>query len=363
MYSQADMGRERRLALLLLLLVGSYATLVLAAAVRFDQLHLIDPKDFGGNKGLVWFVAFAFMFCGYGLDLLLRRRPARPLLVMVEEFRADALRPDWLLGRAALIGAWLLLMTMFTPFKVMISHLRGFPYDAAFAQADRLLFLGTDPWRATHALIGPIGTMALQMAYNLWFILMWLSILYLVVRAEKLRLRAQYAIAFVLTWIVVGSLAAFLFASAGPCFAERAFGDPHFAPLMRELARADVTLKAIHPVFGVHSLGLQDMLWNAYAADRQIFGGGISAMPSMHVALSVLMACAGWRLSRKAGCWLSGFALAIWIGSVHLGWHYAVDGLVALPLTVGIWRASGWLAERFVFGEQPAADWRPVLAE
>ena len=363
MFATPEMARERRLALLLLLLVGGYAALVLALAAWFDQLHLIDPKDFGGNKGLVWFVAFAFMFCAYGLDLIVRRRPARPLRVMISEFRADALRPDWLLGRGALIGAWLVLMTMFTPFKVMISHLRGFPHDAAFAQADRLLFLGTDPWRATHALIGPAGTMALQMAYNLWFILMWLSILYLVVRAEKLRLRAQYAIAFVLTWIVVGSLAAFLFASAGPCFVERAFGDPQFVPLMRELALTDARLKAIHPVLGIHSLGLQDMLWNAYAADRQIFGGGISAMPSMHVALAVLMACAGWRLSRKTGWWLSGFALAIWIGSIHLGWHYAVDGLVALPMTIAIWRASGRLAERWVMGEPPAAAWRPALAE
>ena len=363
MVTTDDMGRECRLALILLLLVGGYAALVLALAAGFGQLHLIDPKDFGGNKGLVWFVAFAFMFCAYGLDLILRRRPARPLRVMIGEFRENTLRPDWLIGRASLIAAWLVLMTMFTPFKVMISHLRGFPYDAALAEADRLLFLGVDPWRITHAAIGPMGTMALQMAYNLWFILMWLSILYLVVRAEKLRLRAQYAIAFVLTWIVVGSLAAFLLASAGPCFAERAFGDPQFAPLMHGLARVDASLKAVHPVLGVHSLGLQDMLWNAYAADRQVFGGGISAMPSMHVALSILMACAGWRLSRKAGWWLSAFAAAIWIGSVHLGWHYAVDGLVALPLTVAIWRASGWLVERWVVAEAPAPAWGPALAE
>jgi membrane-associated phospholipid phosphatase len=105
------------------------------------------------------------------------------------------------------------------------------------------------------------------------------------------------------------------------------------------------------------------MLWRSYASQRELFGGGISAMPSMHVAMSVLMACGGWQLGRKPGWLLTIFAVLIWIGSVHLGWHYALDGVVALGLTLAIWKFSGWLVARFVMRETPAAAWQPALAE
>jgi len=34
----------------------------------------------------------------------------------------------------------------------------------------------------------------------------------------------------------------------------------------------------------------------------------------------------------------------IWIGSFHLGWHYALDGLVSVALTFGIWVLCGRIA-------------------
>lgn len=34
------------------------------------------------------------------------------------------------------------------------------------------------------------------------------------------------------------------------------------------------------------------------------------------------------------------------IGSVHLGWQYAIDGCMSILLTIVIWRAVGWLLDR-----------------
>ena len=42
---------------------------------------------------------------------------------------------------------------------------------------------------------------------------------------------------------------------------------------------------------------------------------------------------------------LIGYAIVLWIGTVHLGWHYAVDGEASALLIYPIWRLSGWLAE------------------
>lgn len=70
------------------------------------------------------------------------------------------------------------------------------------------------------------------------------------------------------------------------------------------------------------------------------------AMPSMHVAIAVLLALFGWRLNRWAGAALTLFALLIMVGSVHLGWHYAVDGYVSAVVGIGIWYAVGWVQRR-----------------
>lgn len=39
------------------------------------------------------------------------------------------------------------------------------------------------------------------------------------------------------------------------------------------------------------------------------------------------------------------FVTLIFIGSIHLGWHYAVDGLVAFAMMSAIWWAAGWFLE------------------
>jgi membrane-associated phospholipid phosphatase len=88
-------------------------------------------------------------------------------------------------------------------------------------------------------------------------------------------------------------------------------------------------------------------------------GGGISAMPSVHNALAALFALAAFQLNRAAGWIAASYAALIWIGSIHLGWHYALDGVVAFALTYGIWIVCGRIAA--ALDKQPEAD-RPAPA-
>ena len=81
-----------------------------------------------------------------------------------------------------------------------------------------------------------------------------------------------------------------------------------------------------------------------------MLGAGIAAMPSMHVAGALLFALAGWRESRALGLLLTGYAVLILVGSVHLAWHYAVDGYVAALVTAFLW----WAVGRYVRWRCPA---------
>ena len=96
----------------------------------------------------------------------------------------------------------------------------------------------------------------------------------------------------------------------------------------------------------VMSLKIQDWLMQAHEARTLVVGAGISAMPSVHNGLAFLFALAAFRINRSLGWLFAAYAALIWIGSIHLGWHYAVDGIIGDALTYGIWRFSGSLAER-----------------
>jgi hypothetical protein len=66
----------------------------------------------------------------------------------------------------------------------------------------------------------------------------------------------------------------------------------------------------------------------------------------MHLAVSTLLTLAAFQLHRLLGLAFVAFTAAILFGSVHLGWHYAIDGYVSIACTTLIWFAVGWVQQR-----------------
>lgn len=104
------------------------------------------------------------------------------------------------------------------------------------------------------------------------------------------------------------------------------------------------TLHRIAEVSPVWALDVHEMLLEGYRDGGPV--RGISAMPSMHVASAALMAIYGFAWRRWAGWLLTAFAVAIQIGSVHLAWHYAIDGYFGALLAVFCWYAAREMAQR-----------------
>jgi hypothetical protein len=57
--------------------------------------------------------------------------------------------------------------------------------------------------------------------------------------------------------------------------------------------------------------------------------------------MAVLMALVGFRVNRIVGWAYAAFAVLVMVGSVHLAWHYAIDGYLAAALTIVIWWVAG----------------------
>jgi hypothetical protein len=248
--------------------------------------------------------------------------------------------------RERLIGYVLLLVLLpvffwsFAAWKSYIPVFLPFHWDPAFAVLDRRLH-GGDPYRVLGFLQHPPITLLLDRAYFSWNYLLVVLVLWQGWLGTR-ESRGRFWLAFVLTWILLGTVLATAGSSAGPCFYQRVTGDPGpYQPLMDYLASVD----------GLGVFVAQNYLWSAHEAQRVVFGGGISAFPSLHIAIPVLAACAAWRRHRLAAWAFIAFAVVIWIGSILLSWHYAVDGEASALLVPGIWWLSGRLAGTKAPGE------------
>jgi membrane-associated phospholipid phosphatase len=117
-------------------------------------------------------------------------------------------------------------------------------------------------------------------------------------------------------------------------------------------------------IANIAALQSQEWLWQGYTL-AEVDPVGISAFPSLHLGIAATCACLGFAASRVVGWLATAFTLGILAGSVHLGWHYAIDGIAGIALAIVFWRISArvtnwWLARTepehaVVAADQPVA--------
>ena len=325
-------------------LVLIYGTAICAAiiatllAVGFNPLVPIYHL----NNLLVYAAAWIFVIGTMFLYRLARERPESPIQFLRHRF-FDA--PTRLACRRALLYSLLLASfgTLFSLAKRSIPLFTGYGWDESFIALDQAIH-GRDAWLVLQPLLGfPLVTWVIGSLYHVWILLIYLGNFYFIFYETDTKLRARYLLAYMLSWTLIGFVAAAIFASVGPCFAGPILGIDHFAAQMAYLRGVDTQ-------YPLMFLDVQDKLLTWYRDDAATLGSGIAAMPSMHVAQAFLFFLAMRHKARWAGILFGAFAAIILIGSVHVGYHYAVDGYLAILMTLPLW----WLAGKLLPAAIPA---------
>jgi len=254
----------------------------------------------------------------YGLSK--EQHPARRLV-------ADTQRhAPWLISVCfafILVGMQIAALTWL---KIMLPIAAGFWADPLLADTEKML-LGQDAWVITHALFGWTAAW-IDRLYVTWMPVKLIA-LFLVILAPLSDARARALLSYFLI-MAAGSLSQYLLPSGGPVFYERLGLGPRFGEL------------PIEPWVATAS----DYLWADYLHPNSAIGAGISAMPSMHVAIALWVALVLRAYSRRLQ-WLGwAWFAAIFFGSIHLGWHYALDSIAATTIALAAFQLAGIMINR-----------------
>lgn len=247
----------------------------------------------------------------------------------------------------ALAGC-LIFSTAFTFIKTSMPYILPFYADPWFANWDKALHGGVDPWVWTHQFAAMIPEKAVATLYFILWGLPAAFLPFIIAATDKDEGRKRrFVILYCFVWIGLGNVVALLGSSVGPVYYDRLLGGDRFADLLVALGTSGIAEGKIGVV--------QDGLWRIYSEFSQSIGSGISAFPSVHVGVAtvtMLYLCERSRWLVPLGVT---FLAAIQFCSVYIGWHYAIDGYFSFAAVTATWVGlRAWDTRKAAAPRQPA---------
>lgn len=233
---------------------------------------------------------------------------------------------DWQQIKSICLWSIILALNLmfFCTTKAQLGQIVAFSADPLLADIDKML-LGADAWRLTEW----FNHEKLSIIYHRgWFF--WLAfVIFFLCKQPGSFEKDRLLLSYVMMWSFFGPIVHLMLPAAGPVFySELGYGDRFVG--LEQSAR---------------SLAVKAYLWDSYVNKVFYPASGISAMPSLHLATMFWSLIAIRNTRWLAFGWL--FTAYIFLGSIAIGWHYAVDGIAGgLGAVVCYWLAGLALGER-----------------
>lgn len=316
-----------------------YTAVVWALCEAFGRPSFYHPLVYmpAWSVGLVAWLGLYVVF--RELPPAWRSDRARPMQALVARLK-PRVTPRFASGVLVFMATGLFTGT-FTCAKSLMSDVVPFHSDVMLAKLDAALFMGVDPWRVLQPVLGyPLVTRLIQNIYLCGWTALVVGMLTAVLFSPRLNgVRGRFLAIYFAAWIILGNILAAAFLSGGPVYFAALTGDhARFAPLVDYLSFSNGLLNS--------SVTIQHKLWALHQQHRMQMGTGISAFPSLHVAMTTLFALTAFHLDRRLGWAMTALAAVIFLGSVHLAWHYAIDGYVSAVFVLVAWFGIAALTPR-----------------
>ena len=88
------------------------------------------------------------------------------------------------------------------------------------------------------------------------------------------------------------------------------------------------------------------MLWDEVNGKNQMYSLDVSTIQNIHDATDVSLAQWNWNTNQNLEIAFMVFTLIIMFGSIHIDWHYVLDGYVGCIRSCAIWHLVGWMQRK-----------------
>ena len=198
-------------------------------------------------------------------------------------------------------------------------------YDSQLLWLDSMFHLGINPNTCIVSLLGnKYIAGAMDRIYISWYLLKPMVLAYFAIIPDR-KIHVRFFLCYFGMWIF-GGLTALVIPSVGPVYTNSEWFanlDIPFANKLQQLLLKHYEAALVNP------------------EKYKIFiYEGIAAFPSLHVGIVALFAFFFWKINRKIGTAMFVYVLLIQLGSVLLGWHYAIDGYFSIGFAWLFYRLS-----------------------
>jgi len=333
----------------LLCISAVFIVAVLGEAVYAGVPSRSLVKIFGyiAMSAMIGVVVLTFTYLGAFYYFFRHAAATRPLARWREASgRLDVAARDYLDGDrwsyACFAFLALLPNNFFFIVKSLIPVIHPYWGDPLFARLDKWAHFGHTPQEFIIPLVNNLGIAhLLDVVYVAWLILTFVFAGYNTFIDRRVHRRLQFLWTFMLSWIFLGSILATALSSVGPLFFHDFYpsiADP-YAALAQNLD--DIGSSSFFFMTETRQLLL------GWAHNGELFNPNrISAMPSMHIAISWAWVLYTRRINKVLCAAMAVFCLLVFLSTLYFGMHYAIDAYFSILIVSLFWWVSGRIVGR-----------------